>query len=203
MNSTTFPTLPTWRGYTIDERLQQFRKEEPQEFIAFDSRQGTQLFQEVFLAELSAGDIVQLTLSGLARGGDYKGRVFTVAETPPGSYKGTYALSGFADWLFVRSELLRCDAPSWAEELAPAKPASILVIEVRCPVDGHICCDQFGSRHIQLGANPVRCTLCKRLWSVPQNAFARMPHHFARINAPVAWRDAHLLELHGARFETC
>ena len=196
-----FRPLPTWRGYIIDERLRQFRKEAELEFLAFDSEEGAQLYREVFLAELTPGDTVQLSLGGLTRGEVYRGRVFTVVETPPGSYKGTYALAGQADYLFDRSELLRCDAPTWAEELAPAKAVSILVIEVRCPIDGSSCLDQFGSPEIRMGANPVRCPLCERVWSVPQAAFVQLPHHFMRINAPVAWLDEHLLALHGARFE--
>jgi hypothetical protein len=187
----------------VDERLRQFRKEEALKFLAFDSEQGAQLYQEVFLAPLAAGDTVQLTLNGLTRGDDYRGRVFIVAETPPDSFEGTYALSGFADWLFVRNELLRCDAPTWTEELAPAKPASVLAIEVRCPIDGHICLDQFGSQTIRLGTNPVRCTLCRRWWSVPQTAFVHLPHHFVRINTPIAWRDLDLLALHGATLTAC
>ena len=41
--------LPAFRGYTIDERLREFRKVkpgEPMEFIAFDSPEGQKLWQD-------------------------------------------------------------------------------------------------------------------------------------------------------------
>ena len=42
--------LPTFKGYTVDERLREFRKFEPGqlgEFIAFDSDQGRKLIKEL------------------------------------------------------------------------------------------------------------------------------------------------------------
>jgi len=45
--------LPTFRGYTVDKRLRQFRKvskgEKPQiEFIDFDSEEGRELIDELW-----------------------------------------------------------------------------------------------------------------------------------------------------------
>jgi hypothetical protein len=39
--------LPVFKGYTVDERLQEFRKMFPMEFIPFDSEKGKKLLAEM------------------------------------------------------------------------------------------------------------------------------------------------------------
>ncbi len=42
--------LPTFRGYTVDDRLREFRKAIPDkclEFVAFDSRKGKRLLSQM------------------------------------------------------------------------------------------------------------------------------------------------------------
>ena len=54
-------TLPTFKGYTVDAKLRQFRSakpDKPMEFIAFDSAKGRELLQELAVYGLTTAAMV-------------------------------------------------------------------------------------------------------------------------------------------------